>query len=116
MTLYETETETETAKMHYTSPRPRLRPLSLARLETRRESRLCLLLIFLTTGHVIHYGLFLRDTVRDEPMESLDDIIYYMKSFIALLELASALFVICAGVKDGWVGNWSGKLKRVSCL
>ena len=43
MTLYETETETETAKMHYTSPRPRLRPLSLARLETRRESRLCLL-------------------------------------------------------------------------
>ena len=42
MTLYETETETETAKMHYTSPRPRLRPLSLVRLETRRESRLCL--------------------------------------------------------------------------
>ena len=46
-------------------------------------------------------------------MESLDDIIYYMKSFIALLELASALFVICAGVKDGWVGNWSGKYKNL---
>ena len=64
------------------------------------------------SGHVIHYGLFLRDTLRDEPTESLDDIVFYMKSFIALLELASALFVICAGVKDGWIGNWSGNKCR----
>ena len=61
---------------------------------------------------MIHYGLFLRDTLRDEPTESLDDIVFYMKSFIALLELASALFVICAGVKDGWIGNWSGNKSR----
>ena len=43
MGLHETESETETGKIPYTSPRPRLRPVSLARLETRRESRLCLL-------------------------------------------------------------------------
>ena len=69
----------------------------------------------LLSGHVIHYGLFLRDTLRDEPTESLDDIVFYMKSFIALLELASALFVICAGVKDGWIGNWSGNKSRKPC-
>ena len=54
MTLYETETETETAKMHYTSPRPRLRPLSLVRLETRRESRLCLVGVP-DEMHVVNY-------------------------------------------------------------
>jgi len=48
-------------------------------------------------GHVIHYCLYLYDSKRNEPLESLDDVVYYLKSLIHCLELVSALFVVGAG-------------------
>jgi len=40
-------------------------------------------------------------------MESLDDVVYYLKAAIHGLELISALFVVGAGIKDGFSGDWS---------
>jgi hypothetical protein len=51
------------------------------------------------SGHVIHYALYLYDSHRSEPMESLDDVVYYLKATIHSLELISALFVVGAGIK-----------------
>ena len=50
-------------------------------------------------GHVIHYALYLYDSHREEPLESLDDVVYYLKAVIHGLELISALFVVGAGIK-----------------
>ena len=33
------------------------------------------------SGHVVHYCLYLYDSRRDEPLESLDDIVYYIKVY-----------------------------------
>ena len=33
-------------------------------------------------GHFIHYLLYLADSFRHEPLESLDDYIYYLKSIV----------------------------------
>ena len=30
-------------------------------------------------GHVVHYCLYIYDARRDEPLESLDDVVYYLK-------------------------------------
>ena len=30
-------------------------------------------------GHVVHYGLYIYDARRNEPLESLDDVVYYLK-------------------------------------
>ena len=49
-------------------------------------------------GHFVHYVLYLMDSFRkEEPLESLDDYIYYLKSIVHSLEVMSALFVVCAG-------------------
>jgi hypothetical protein len=58
-------------------------------------------------GHLIHYILYLYDSSRSEPMESLDDYVYYLKSAVHSLELLSALFVVCAGLKEAATGHWS---------
>lgn len=57
-------------------------------------------------GHFIHYLLYLYDSFRDDPMESIDDVVYYLKSVVHALELISALFVVCAGIKEATTGNW----------
>ena len=56
---------------------------------------------------MIHYALYLYDSHRDEPMESLDEVVYNLKAAIHGLELISALFVVGAGIKDGFSGDWS---------
>ncbi len=58
-------------------------------------------------GHLIHYGLYLYDTFRSEPMETLDDTVYYLKSIVHSIELMSALIVVCAGLKEFYSGQWS---------
>ena len=43
-----------------------------------------------------------------EPMfDSIDDCVYYLKSSVHILELISALFVVCAGLKEAATGHWS---------
>merc|ERR1712018_722012 len=59
-------------------------------------------------GHFVHYVLYLMDSFRkEEPLESLDDYIYYLKSIVHSLEVMSALFVVCAGIKEAVSGHWS---------
>ena len=40
-------------------------------------------------GHLIHYALYLYDAHRSEPLDSLDDIVYYLKASIHSLELVN---------------------------
>ena len=58
-------------------------------------------------GHLIHYALYLYDSFRNETLESIDDYIYYLKSMVHAAELISALFVVCAGLKEATTGHWS---------
>lgn len=59
-------------------------------------------------GHFVHYLLYLYDSLmRTDPLESLDDYVYYLKSAVHSLELMSALFVVCAGLKEAFTGHWS---------
>ena len=58
-------------------------------------------------GHLVHYGLFLYDSLRNQPLECLDDLVYLLKSLMAFFELISSLFVIFVGLKESWIGNWS---------
>merc|ERR1719376_1814406 len=48
--------------------------------------------------------------MRETPMDSLDDVVYHLKSGMAAVELLSALFVMRAGLGESWTagaGNWS---------
>jgi len=59
-------------------------------------------------GHLIHYMLYLYDSFRSsDPLDSLDDWVFYLKSAVHALELISALFVVCAGIKEAATGHWS---------
>ncbi len=58
-------------------------------------------------GHFIHYLLYLCDSFRQDPMDAIDDYVYYLKSAVHALELMSALFVVCAGLKEAVYGHWS---------
>ena len=48
-----------------------------------------------------------HDSFRNETLESIDDYIYYLKSMVHAAELISALFVVCAGLKEATTGHWS---------
>ena len=58
-------------------------------------------------GHLVHYCLYLYDSFRSETLESIDDYVYYLKSIVHASELISALFVVCAGLKEAATGHWS---------
>ena len=58
-------------------------------------------------GHLVHYCLYLYDSFRRETLESIDDYVYYLKSIVHASELISALFVVCAGLKEAATGHWS---------
>ena len=53
--------------MPYTSPRPRLRPLNLTRLETETETVLHKVFMPVTSSMV---KLYIRDRVRDQDLEN----------------------------------------------
>ena len=53
--------------MPYTSPRPRLRPLNLARLETETETLLHKVFMPVTSSMV---KVYIRDRVRDRDLEN----------------------------------------------
>ena len=58
-------------------------------------------------GHLVHYALYLYDSFGPDNLESIDDYVYYLKSLVHTLELLSALFVVCAGLKEASTGHWS---------
>ncbi|XP_029649428.1 RING finger protein 145-like [Octopus sinensis] len=67
----------------------------------------CLLTSVQVIGSLAIYVLFMYDYVRNEPWESLDDVIYYARSTTRVLEFIVAVFVVCYGLKETLFGVWS---------
>lgn len=62
---------------------------------------------FQAIGSLIVYSLFLYDSVKENPWEKLDDVIYYTRATVRVLEFLVALFVVCFGLKETLFGYWS---------
>lgn len=58
-------------------------------------------------GSLVVYGLFIYDSLRENPWEKLDDVIYYTRATVRVLEFLVALFVVCFGLRETLVGHWS---------
>lgn len=67
----------------------------------------CVLTSVQVIGSLLIYWLFLYDAWRTEPWEKLDDIIYYIRSAVCVLEFVVAVFVVFYGVKESLFGEWS---------
>ncbi|XP_062568358.1 RING finger protein 145-like [Saccostrea cucullata] len=67
----------------------------------------CLLTSVQVVGSLVIYSLFMYDGLRTEPWDSLDDIVYYTRSFVRILEFIVAVFVVCYGMKESIFGEWS---------
>ena len=67
----------------------------------------CVLTSVQVIGSLLVYWLFLYDAWRTEPWEKLDDIIYYIRSAVCVLEFFVALFVVLYGIKESLFGEWS---------
>ena len=67
----------------------------------------CVLTSVQVIGSLLIYWLFLYDAWRTEPWEKLDDIIYYIRSTVCVLEFLVAVFVVFYGLKESLFGEWS---------
>ena len=67
----------------------------------------CLLTSVQVGGSLIVYGLFMYDFVRAEPWDNLDDIIYCARAVTRVMEFIVAVFVVCFGLKESMIGEWS---------
>ena len=67
----------------------------------------CLLTSVQVVGSLTVYALFMYDSLRTEPWDSLDDVIYYVRSTVRILEFVVAVFVVCYGLKESFFGEWS---------
>ena len=68
---------------------------------------ICVMTSVQVIGLFIIYCLFFYDGSREEPWESLDDVIYYTRAVVRCLEFLVAFFVVCAGFHESLVGQWS---------
>ncbi len=67
----------------------------------------CVLTSLQVLGSMVVYALFVYDTIRQEPWDALDDVVYYAKATTRVLEFIVAVFVVCYGVKESLIGEWS---------
>ncbi|GFS24192.1 RING finger protein 145-like [Elysia marginata] len=67
----------------------------------------CLLTSVQVIGSLVVYTLFMYDFLRSEPWENLDDIIYFARAVTRVMEFIVAVFVVCFGLKESVVGEWS---------
>ena len=67
----------------------------------------CVLTSVQVLGSLSIYVLFIYDSIRDHPWESLDDVVYYAKASTRVLEFIVAVFVVAYGVKESVLGEWS---------
>ncbi|XP_023700416.2 RING finger protein 145 isoform X1 [Paramormyrops kingsleyae] len=58
-------------------------------------------------GTLFIYVLFMVEEFRKEPVENMDDIIYYVNGTYRLLEFLVALFVVAYGVSETVFGEWT---------
>ncbi|WAR21579.1 RN145-like protein [Mya arenaria] len=67
----------------------------------------CILTSVQVIGSLLVYWLFLYDTFRTETWERLDDVVYYIRSSVRILEFIVAVFVVCFGIKESLFSEWS---------
>lgn len=67
----------------------------------------CLLTSVQVAGSLVVYSLFMYDFFRCEPWDNLDDIIYCARAITRVMEFIVAVFVVCFGLKESLVGEWS---------
>ncbi|XP_060590523.1 RING finger protein 145-like [Ruditapes philippinarum] len=67
----------------------------------------CILTSVQVIGSLLIYWLFLYDTFRTETWERLDDVVYYIRSTVRVLEFVVAVFVVCFGIKESLYSEWS---------
>ena len=58
-------------------------------------------------GSLLIYGLFMYDMFSSNSIETLDDIVYYIKATVRVLEFMVALGVVLHGVYGSIFGEWS---------
>ncbi|KAG7458822.1 hypothetical protein MATL_G00224640 [Megalops atlanticus] len=67
----------------------------------------CMLTSLQVTGTLLIYSLFMVELVRRDPIESLDEIIYYVNAVSRVLEFLVALCVVAYGTWESLFGEWS---------
>lgn len=58
-------------------------------------------------GTLFIYVLFMVEEFRKEPVENMDDVIYYVNGTYRLLEFLVALCVVAYGVSETIFGEWT---------
>ncbi|KAG7510491.1 RING finger protein 145-like [Solea senegalensis] len=67
----------------------------------------CMLTSLQVTGTMLIYGLFMVELFRSDPIESLDEIIYWVNAISRVLEFVVALCVVAYGTWESLFGEWS---------
>ncbi|XP_077394771.1 RING finger protein 145 [Festucalex cinctus] len=67
----------------------------------------CMLTSLQVTGTLFIYSLFMAELFRREPLDNLDEVIYWVNAVSRLLEFAVALCVVAYGAWESLLGEWS---------
>ncbi|XP_067335847.1 RING finger protein 145 isoform X1 [Channa argus] len=67
----------------------------------------CMLTSLQVTGTMLIYSLFMVELFRSDPIESLDDVIYWVNAVSRVLEFVVALCVVAYGTWESLFGEWS---------
>ncbi|KPP63936.1 RING finger protein 145-like [Scleropages formosus] len=67
----------------------------------------CMLTSLQVTGTLLIYSLFMVELVRQDPIESLDEVIYCVNAVSRVLEFLVALCVVAYGTWESLFGEWS---------
>jgi hypothetical protein len=67
----------------------------------------CVLTSVQVVGSLVIYALFMYDALLSESWEGLDDVVYYARAVVRVLEFLVAVFVVGYGLKESFFGEWS---------
>ncbi|KAM6968669.1 RING finger protein 145 [Tautogolabrus adspersus] len=67
----------------------------------------CMLTSLQVTGTMLIYSLFMVELFRSDPIESLDEVIYWVNAVSRVLEFMVALCVVAYGTWESLFGEWS---------
>ncbi|KAM9842264.1 RING finger protein 145 [Aulostomus maculatus] len=67
----------------------------------------CMLTSLQVTGTILIYFLFMVELFRSDPIESLDEVIYWVNAVSRVLEFVVALCVVAYGTWESLFGEWS---------
>ncbi|XP_043919558.1 RING finger protein 145-like [Protopterus annectens] len=67
----------------------------------------CMLTSLQVMGTIFIYTLFMLEPLRDEPLDKMDEIIYYVNAVSRVLEFLVAVCVVAYGTWESIIGEWS---------